>query len=567
MATAVKGVMNTLDALNPSRVPVLVQDEPGEQNAPAQPLKADILLVDDREDKLLALEAVLSGLGQNLVKARSGKEALRKLLRQDFALILLDISMPEMDGFETAALIRQRRRSEHTPIIFVTSYNHSENYISRGYSLGAVDYIVSPIVPEILRAKVSVFVELYLKTELIKRQGEQLRQAELKKHRFELAGVSDRLEAETKRNRFFTLAPDVLGIADLEGRLLQANPSWERTLGYTDTELKSFSCWSLVHPDDAVSTVRGLDALRYGNETAYFEARFRHRDGTYRWLGLAGSPFIAEKLIYIFGRDITSRKEGEERIIHLNQELERRVAALTDANRELQAFNYSISHDLRTPLRSMTGFAKALMEEEAGRLSPLGKEYADRIMNSAKYMDVLLRDLLAYSRLARQEIILAPVDLELSARELIKVLEGEILRAKARVEIVSPMGSALAHWPTLQQILGNLVGNSLKFVMADRESHIRLFTTRAEGFVRLWVEDNGIGIRREYHEKIFGLFERLPDARDYPGTGIGLALVRKGAERMGGRAGVESQPGQGSRFWVDLPDLERNQDAEPNPAR
>src|SRR5437868_9442032 len=138
-------------------------------------LKANILLVDDRADKLLALEAVLSGLGQNLVQARSGKEALRRLLKEDFAVILLDVSMPAMDGFETAALIRQRPRSEHTPIIFITSIGSSENHISRGYSLGAVDYLLTPIVPEFLRAKVSVFIELHRQTELGNSQAEQLR--------------------------------------------------------------------------------------------------------------------------------------------------------------------------------------------------------------------------------------------------------------------------------------------------------------------------------------------------------------------------------------------------------
>src|SRR6267143_1281289 len=134
-------------------------------------IKANILLVDDRADKLMALEAVLSSLGQNLVKARSGKEALRHLLTVDFAVILLDVSMPCMDGFETAALIRKRVSSEHTPIIFVTSISNSDNHIARGYSLGAVDYILSPIVPEMLRSKVSVFVELNKKSELIKQQA------------------------------------------------------------------------------------------------------------------------------------------------------------------------------------------------------------------------------------------------------------------------------------------------------------------------------------------------------------------------------------------------------------
>src|SRR5687767_5636406 len=140
--------------------------------------KANILLVDDRADRLLALEAVLKGLNQNVITARSGKEALRCLLQQEFAVILLDVSMPGMDGFETASLIRKRPATEHTPIIFVTSLNQSENQISRGYQLGAVDYILSPIEPQVLRSKVSVFVELFECTEQIKQQGERLRQLE-----------------------------------------------------------------------------------------------------------------------------------------------------------------------------------------------------------------------------------------------------------------------------------------------------------------------------------------------------------------------------------------------------
>src|SRR5438876_2816603 len=149
--------------------------------------KVSILMVDDRDDKLLALEAVLSSLGQNLVCARSGKEALRHLLKMEFAVILMDVSMPGMDGFETAALIRERPRTQHTPIIFVTSVGQSENQIYRGYSLGAVDYILAPIVPEVLRAKVAVFVDLYLKAEQIRQQAEQIREIEEAEHRRRLA--------------------------------------------------------------------------------------------------------------------------------------------------------------------------------------------------------------------------------------------------------------------------------------------------------------------------------------------------------------------------------------------
>jgi light-regulated signal transduction histidine kinase (bacteriophytochrome) len=164
--------------------------------------KANILLVDDREDKRLAMETVLADLGQNIVKASSGREALRCLLNQEFAVILLDVNMPGMDGFETALLIRQRRNSEHVPIIFVTSISDTETHVSRGYSLGAVDYILTPVVPEVLRAKVSVFVELFKTTEQVKRQGEKLLRAHdeletrVRLRTAELAIANESLQAE-----------------------------------------------------------------------------------------------------------------------------------------------------------------------------------------------------------------------------------------------------------------------------------------------------------------------------------------------------------------------------------
>lgn len=521
--------------------------------------RTNILVVDDRPDKLLALDAILSTLGQNVVQARSGKEALRLLLKQEFAVILLDVSMPGMDGFETASLIRQRPISEHTPIIFVTSIGNTDNQIRQGYSLGAVDYMLTPIVPEVLRAKVAVFVELHRKSELIKRQAEQLRLIEEARHQHQLAEVSDRLERETVRNRFFTLAQDMLGIADLEGRLLQVNASWEKVLGYTEDELKKVVPGEIVHPEDMGNFQAGMTALKAGSKIGPFEGRFRHKDGSYRWLEGTAAPFLAEKLIYIFIRDITARKEAEAKVQSLNGELEHRVAALTAANHELEAFNYSIAHDLRTPLRSMSGFARALVEDESASLSSLGAEYAMRIARSAKYMDNLLLDLLAYSRLARTEMSLVELDLEPPIHELLTLLEREIREQKVSVEVKSPLGTAVAHLPTLKQIISNLIGNSLKFISKERPAVVRISTTRTPGWVRLWVEDNGIGIEPEFHEKIFGLFQRLHDAQAYPGTGIGLALVRKGVERMGGHVGVESQLGQGSRFWVELPAPETKQ--------
>lgn len=524
-----------------------------EVDATPDPSRVNILIVDDRPDKILALEAVLSALGQNLVKARSGKEALKLLLAQEFAVILLDVSMPVMDGFETAALIRQRASSEHTPIIFVTSMNNSENHIAKGYALGAVDYIISPIVPTVLKSKVSVFVELYKKTEQIKEQAERLRHIEEAEHQRRLTEAVDRLEVETRRNRFFTLAIDMLAIANFDGYFLQLNPAWEQTLGYSAGELKQKPGPEFAHPDDRAAMQKELLQLQKGAPTTYFEGRYQHKDGSYRWLGWTAAPFVSERLLYIFARDITDRKQAEEKIRSLNEELQCRVSDLTEINAELEAFNYSISHDLRAPLRSMQGFARALMEDEETRLGAAGREFAQRIVNSGNYMDILLHDLMDYSRLSRAELNLDPVNIGDVLTEVLAQSEKEIKDRNAQVEVRPPLGTVVAHRATLSQILTNLTGNAIKFVEPSRQPVVRIWAKEQADSVRVFVEDNGIGIDPAHHQKVFGLFERLHNGSSYPGTGVGLAIVRKGISRMGGSVGVESLPEAGSRFWIELP--------------
>ena len=514
--------------------------------------RANILLVDDRPEKLLALEAVLGPLDQNLVRARSGKEALRHLLREQFAVILLDVAMPGMDGFETASLIRQRPQTEHTPIIFITSINDTENHIAQGYSLGAVDYMLTPIVPEVLKAKVAVFVDLFKKSEQVRDQARQLHAFEEAQHRRELAEAVDRLEAETKRNRFFSLAIDMLAIAGFDGYFKQVNPAWHKVLGFPEEELKSRPLMDFVHKEDHSGTLREFKRLMLGSTTEYFENRYHCSDGSYRWLGWTAAPFPAERLVYIFARDITNQKHAESEIQHLNSQLKQRVKDLMEINKELEAFNYSISHDLRGPLRSMQGFACALLEECSEELGEGGREYASRIVSSGRYMDTLLRDLLAYSRLTAAELTLSPVDLNALLADVIEQLQNEIEEKKAVVNVEPSLDLVVGHAPTLRHVFGNLIGNALKFTDPTTRPQVRIHTEAGTDSVRVWVEDNGIGIAPEHQGRIFGLFERLHSGPAYSGTGVGLAIVRKGVERMGGRVGVESKVGKGSRFWVEL---------------
>ena len=347
----------------------------------------------------------------------------------------------------------------------------------------------------------------------------------------------------------------MLAIADFQGHMLQLNPTWEKVLGYTEEELKATTGFDLVHPQDHPEMCDKMKRLQ-NNETVYFEGRYRRKDGTYRWLGWTAAPFVVEKLIYIFARDITERKGSEDEIRALNQQLNRRVSELTEINKELEAFSYSISHDLRAPLRAMQGFAHTLLHEYGTRLDDDGREFAKRIVNSSMYMDTLLHDLLDYSRLTRCELECAPVMLEGVLNEIIAQTEKGAGERKPVIEIKRPMEPVWAHLPTVRQILSNLISNGLKFVSKEKVPTLKIHTQRNGDVVRIWIEDNGIGIPDEHHSRIFGLFERLHTNREYPGTGVGLALVRKGIERMGGRVGLESKLNEGSRFWFELPSVE-----------
>jgi signal transduction histidine kinase len=252
-------------------------------------------------------------------------------------------------------------------------------------------------------------------------------------------------------------------------------------------------------------------------------------------------------------REMDGRRRAEKEVRELNADLERRVAERTaqfqDTIKELRAFTYSIAHDLRAPLRHIHGFTQLLAGAAADDAS---REHARRIMAATEGMDVLIKDLLAYSRLTLDEIKIEPVSLaEVLARAEAR-MDKELKQRKARLEIVGHLPRVMGHEASLIQAVSNLLSNSLKFTAPGVAPRIRV-TAEARGtHTRLWVEDNGIGIAPEHLERIFGVFQRLHKVEDYPGTGIGLAIVRRALERMKGRTGAESEPGQGSRFWLEL---------------
>jgi signal transduction histidine kinase len=269
----------------------------------------------------------------------------------------------------------------------------------------------------------------------------------------------------------------------------------------------------------------------------------------------------ADALNILLKEEIIERKRIEEALHRAQEELAKRAgeleqlvgertAELTSTNQQLEAFAYSVAHDLRAPLRAMQGFSMMLLAEEGTILNEVGKDYCRRISRAAQFMDSLLCDLLAFSRISQGNVEMSSVDLQSVVESVVANLQASIKENGARVECIGPWPTVLAHRATLTQVLMNLASNALKFV-AGKPPLVRLRTEEAGQFVRIWIEDNGIGIEPAYQDKIFRLFTRL-NGEKYPGTGIGLAIVQKGVERMGGRAGMESALNQGSRFWFEL---------------
>jgi signal transduction histidine kinase len=275
-------------------------------------------------------------------------------------------------------------------------------------------------------------------------------------------------------------------------------------------------------------------------------------------------------------------RESEEHLRRYATELEHRVAErtanLAQSIQSLEGVLYHVAHDLRAPLRGMASFTNILVDEYAPQLDERGRDYAFRISSAAQRMDRLVQDLLAYGRLAHTAVPVVNLSLESEVNAALNHFSEEIEARDATVEVCRPLPPVKANAAVLNQILSNLLSNALKFVRTETRPHLRICaeetTSRIESaaakangvptldvrlsalegrFVRVWIEDNGIGISPEYHERIFRMFERLHGVGAYPGTGIGLAIVRKGVERMGGRTGVESVPGVGSRFWLELP--------------
>lgn len=478
--------------------------------------KVKILLVDDNEDNLVSLEAALEVLGEQLVLARSGRQALRELLEHDFAAILLDVKMPEMDGFEAAELIRARKRSQHTPILFLTGYRNEE-HLFRGYDLGAVDFLFKPIVPEVLRSKVAVFVALSRSAQRQRLQAEVL------------------AKAEQRFRSLLNAAPDAMLITKESGEIVLVNTRTYTLFGYTRSEIMGHDIRKLI-PDwesGMESNARPWTAIR--------------SDGTRFPSEVSSSPLRTDEGLLVTSavRDISERKRYEQRI----EERNRQLAAL---NQELEAFSYSVSHDLRAPLRSIEGFSKILLRDYTGeQLDEKAGEYLERMRAAAVRMGQLIEDLLELSRVSRTEVSFEQVDLSRLAQNAVEEFRGR--EPERRVQVAIEPGMVVHGDARLLSVaLSNLVGNAWKFTGHTAEARIEFKRSLMDGVETFEISDNGAGFNPEFSDKLFAPFQRLHRVSEFEGTGVGLAIVQRVIQRHHGRIWANSTVGEGATFQFTL---------------
>lgn len=364
--------------------------------------------------------------------------------------------------------------------------------------------------------------------------------------------MTQRRKAEAERDRFFTLSIDILCIAGMDGYFKRVNPAFSETLGYSAQELLERPILDFVHEADRLAAQTELEKLRQGRPSIQFENRYRCKDGSWKWLSWKMQPDTEEALLYASARDVTHRIETEARIRSLNRNLEARATELEETNRELDSFSYSVSHDLRGPLRAIDGFSRMLEEDFNDRLDDDGRRLIRVIRDNTRKMAALIDDLLAFSRLGRKPIAREPVDMNAMVSELLKQLkQGD---DSASEVVLSDLGTTSCDKALVRQVWTNLLSNAFKFTSGRSDARIEIGTLPADDGVATWyVRDNGAGFDMKYADKLFGVFQRLHSESEFPGTGVGLAIVHRIITRHGGRIWADARVGKGATFFFTLP--------------
>ncbi|MES2591597.1 MAG: CHASE3 domain-containing protein [Bacteroidota bacterium] len=348
--------------------------------------------------------------------------------------------------------------------------------------------------------------------------------------------VSQRKKAERERNMFFTISTDMIGVAGTDGYFKRINPSFEKTLGYSEKEFLSKPFMEFVHPDDIRTTMLEMEKLSMGITTLNFINRYRCKDGTYKWLEWNTNP--VGNLLYAVARDITERKNAEAEIEFINKELE--------------SFSYSVSHDLRSPLRAINGYTNILKKGYSDKIDAEGQELIDSTISNVKKMDSLINDLLTFSHLGKQNLIKTVIDMDSLVNAVVAELKAQLHSNAAQIT-VKPLSDIKGDSGLLKQVLTNLISNALKYSGKKEVPIVEIACYKDGTETVYYVKDNGVGFDMKYYDKLFGIFQRLHGTGEFEGTGIGLSIVERIIKKHNGKVWAEGKVDEGAVFYFSLP--------------
>jgi PAS domain S-box-containing protein len=609
--------------------------------------KSTILLVDDRPANILALEQMLEKPDRAFLRASSGDEALKYALNRQIDLIILDVQMPAMDGFEVSQILKSNYRTKEIPIIFASAEKKEHQSIMKGFEEGAVDYLFKPLDPGITRAKVAVLLKLQMqKKELIEKNASLERSALLINNSADIIGVIDintmkfeevnqafttilgygpegiegtavdfflsdedrnfvrslkskdkeRMSFETrvyckdrslkwlqwnvvvKDGKWFINARDITLVKQVErirdslativkqsndaiyihdegGMVITWNKGAEAIYGYTENEALRMKIWNIIPEYLHAETQQLIDKVQSGSGFSTLETKRITKHGKMVDVlfssALIADPGSADKSFSITERDITQHKIAAEQIMQLNKDLRNNVMQLEATNKELESFSYSVSHDLRSPLRSLMGYSQILGEDYADKIDDEGKRLLSVIQRNAMKMNSLIDDLLEFSRLGKKEIGREQVNMAGIVDQLIDETKSS---ADNKVEFnVDELPDVFGDQSLIAQVWTNLISNAVKYSGKKSDPKVSIGSYADNGNIVYFVKDNGAGFDMEYADKLFGVFQRLHKKEEFDGTGIGLAIVHRVIVRHGGKVWAEGKVEEGATFYFSLP--------------
>jgi PAS domain S-box-containing protein len=486
----------------------------------------------------------LTQAGHPVREAYTSEECLKIIADDPPDVIVIQCLPAESAGLEFCRKLRENPFSAGAAVLLIsTVFSKSAERVA-GLEAGADACLAEPVDAAELLAQVDCLARL-------RRVETQLRESE---ERFRLA-----TEAINGMIYDWNVQADVT----------RRSAGMAEFLGWSAEEVSEASSWwpEQIHPDDLAAVLqRFRDTVTQKLPACSHEYRIRHKLGHYLWIwdsnrivydaqGRAVRVIGCVVSIEEHKRADQALRKAKEELARANQDLEQKVeeraSKLQETVAELESWSYSIAHDMRAPLRTMHGYSKLLAEEHGPKLEPAARYYLQRIDAATQRLDQYIRDLLDYGKVVRGDLPMASVDFGALVDEIVTTYPN-FQPARCDIQVLGALPAVQANAAALTQVISNLLDNAVKFVKPGAFPHVRIRAEEVDGWVRLWFEDEGIGIDGRSHKRIFGIFQSLHPHGTYEGTGIGLAIVRRAVERMGGKVGVQSEPGHGSRFWVDL---------------